>query len=43
MSINNWSQVFLQLYEFSNLLSYNRAFLAPYVFMTDRPSYTGKV
>ena len=28
MSFNNWSLVVLQLYEFSNLLSYNRAFLA---------------
>ena len=28
MSFNNWSKAVLQLYEFSKLLSYNRAFLA---------------
>ena len=27
-SFNNWSYVVLQLYEFSNILFYNRAFLA---------------
>ena len=43
MSVNNWSKVVLQLHDVSNLLSSNRAFLAPLVFMTDCHSYTGKV